>query len=457
MSRGFNLQFDAALYGLPGFVLAFAALPLYLLTPSLYSNSFGLPLAAVGLILMACRLTDAITDPLVGRLLDQTRGARFQRWMIPSLGLLMLGFAGLMNPPKALLESDMQLGLMAWLAVTVVVVSLANSAAQLAHQSWAISRGKSLRQQARLIGWREGLTLLGVMTASVLAAQALVLPMTVGVIGVGLVALVVLMLLRPGHSLSPRGHVTPAASSLTDWLSQLFSGYRRIFHRRYKHLLLALGINALANAIPASLFLFYVRDQLQLSDLMAGLLLLAYFSTAALSIPAWGWLMGRYGPRPCWRFAMLGSILAFLWAIFLGPGDMFVFGLICLVTGLALGAELIAPSLFIGRVIEESGHHDALEGQYFGLWNLLAKFALAAAAGLVLPALALTGYDPSLASSQGQWDASITISGISLSSLALFYAGLPCLLKLIALSLIPAFNKEPSHAPSQPLVHQPVP
>ncbi|MEY3047463.1 MAG: hypothetical protein RL424_785, partial [Pseudomonadota bacterium] len=250
MSRGFNLQFDAALYGLPGFVLAFAALPLYLLTPSLYSNSFGLPLAAVGLILMACRLTDAITDPLVGRLLDQTRGARFQRWMIPSLGLLMLGFAGLMNPPKALLESDMQLGLMAWLAVTVVVVSLANSAAQLAHQSWAISRGKSLRQQARLIGWREGLTLLGVMTASVLAAQALVLPMTVGVIGVGLVALVVLMRLRPGHSLSPRGHVTPAASSLTDWLSQLFSGYRRIFHRRYKHLLLALGINAFANAIP---------------------------------------------------------------------------------------------------------------------------------------------------------------------------------------------------------------
>lgn len=229
MQRGFRLQLDAALYGLPGFVLAFAALPLYLLTPSLYSNSFGLPLAAVGLVLMACRLTDAITDPLVGRLLDQTQGARFQRWMIPSLVLLMLGFAGLMNPPKALLASDMQPALLAWLAATVVIVSLANSAAQLAHQSWAISRGKSLRQQARLIGWREGLTLLGVMVASVLAAQALVLPMTVGVIGVGLVALVVLVRLRPGHSLAARAQAATAASTFGDWLGQLFQATDRFF------------------------------------------------------------------------------------------------------------------------------------------------------------------------------------------------------------------------------------
>jgi Na+/melibiose symporter-like transporter len=360
-----------------------------------------------------------------------------------------------MNPPKALLASDMQPALLAWLAATVVIVSLANSAAQLAHQSWAISRGKSLRQQARLIGWREGLTLLGVMVASVLAAQALVLPMTVGVIGVGLVALVVLIRLRPGHSLAARAQAATAPSTFGDWLDQLFSGYRQVFHPRYKQLLLALGINALANAIPASLFLFYVRDVLKLTDLMAGLLLLAYFSTAALSIPAWGWLMGRFGPRQCWRLAMLGSILAFFWATFLGSGDALGFGVICLVTGFALGAELIAPSLFIGRIIEEAGHREALEGQYFGLWNLLAKSALAAAAGLVLPALALTGYDPSAAIAQGTALVKEMAAGITVSSLSLFYAGLPCLLKLIALGLIPAFNKEPSDALSHPVAHHP--
>ncbi len=456
MPRGFLLQLDAALYGLPGFVLAFAALPLYLLTPSLYSNDFGLPLATVGFVLMACRLTDAITDPLVGRLLDQTQGARFQRWMIPGLALLMLGFTALMNPPEVLLANDMQPALMAWLAASVLMISLANSAAQLAHQSWAIARGKSLHQQARLIGWREGLTLLGVMMASVLAAQVLVVPMTVGVLGVGLLALSVLLRLRPGHCLTTGSQTQPSATSLVVWLRQLFTGYQQVFHARFKQLLLALGINALANAIPASLFLFYVRDTLELSDLMAGVLLLAYFSTAALSIPAWGWLMNRYGPRPCWRLAMLGSILALSWATFLGSGDALGFGIICLVTGLALGAELIAPSLFIGRVIEEARHAEVLEGQYFGLWNLLAKSALAAAAGLVLPALALTGYDPAPAAKQDLPSGLEIAAGLSVTSLALFYAGLPCLLKLIALGLVPPFTTESSHALSHPLDHQPV-
>lgn len=455
MIRRFQLQLDAALYGLPGFVLAFAALPLYLLTPSLYSNSFGLPLTAVGLVLMACRLTDAITDPLVGRLLDQTQGARFQRWMIPSLLLLIAGFAGLMNPPESLLNKENQNGLLVWLAATVLMVSLANSAAQLAHQSWAIARGKGLRQQARLIGWREGLTLLGVMVASLLAAQASVVAMTFIVLGAGLLALLVLRRMRPGHLLRTKESPEALPFALSSWLSQLFAGYRRVFHRRYKQLLLALGVNALANAIPASLFLFYVRDVLQLTELAAGLLLLAYFSTAALSIPIWSRLMARLGPRQCWRAAMLSSILAFFWASFLGSGDGLGFAVICFITGMALGAELVAPSLFIGRVVEESGHHQALEGQYFGLWNLLAKLALAVAAGLVLPALALTGYEPSAGLHQGS-EQILGSSNTSISALALFYAGLPCFLKLVALGLIPSFNKEPTNALVQPIAHQPV-
>jgi GPH family glycoside/pentoside/hexuronide:cation symporter len=334
------------------------------------------------------------------------------------------------------------------------MVSLANSAAQLAHQSWAIARGKGLRQQARLIGWREGLTLLGVMVASLLAAQASVVAMTFIVLGAGLLAVLVLRRMRPGHLLNTKESPEALPFALSSWLVQLFAGYRRVFHRRYKQLLLALGVNALANAIPASLFLFYVRDVLQLTELAAGLLLLAYFSTAALSIPAWSRLMARLGPRQCWRVAMLSSILAFFWASFLGSGDTLGFAVICFITGMALGAELVAPSLFIGRVVEESGHHQALEGQYFGLWNLLAKLALAAAAGLVLPALALTGYEPSAGSHQSS-EQILGSANTSISALALFYAGLPCLLKLIALGLIPSFNKEPANALVQPIAHQP--
>ena len=57
-------------YGLLGLPLAFAALPLYVVLPHHYARSFGLPLATVGVLLMAVRLVDAVVEPWLGRASD---------------------------------------------------------------------------------------------------------------------------------------------------------------------------------------------------------------------------------------------------------------------------------------------------------------------------------------------------------------------------------------------------
>ena len=57
-------------YGLLGFPLAFAALPLYVVLPNHYARSFGLSLATVGALLMAVRLVDAVVEPWLGRASD---------------------------------------------------------------------------------------------------------------------------------------------------------------------------------------------------------------------------------------------------------------------------------------------------------------------------------------------------------------------------------------------------
>ena len=54
-------------YGLLGLPLAFVALPLYVLLPNHYAREFGMPLATLGAVLLAARLFDAFTDPLLGR------------------------------------------------------------------------------------------------------------------------------------------------------------------------------------------------------------------------------------------------------------------------------------------------------------------------------------------------------------------------------------------------------
>ena len=50
-------------------------LPLYIIVPTFYSESLGLPLASVGAALLAVRLADAVSDPLIGWVGDKWRPA----------------------------------------------------------------------------------------------------------------------------------------------------------------------------------------------------------------------------------------------------------------------------------------------------------------------------------------------------------------------------------------------
>ena len=57
-------------YGALGLPLAFVALPLYVVLPNHYATHFGVPLAALGGVLLGARLVDAVADPLIGRAAD---------------------------------------------------------------------------------------------------------------------------------------------------------------------------------------------------------------------------------------------------------------------------------------------------------------------------------------------------------------------------------------------------
>ena len=77
-------------YALPGLPLAVSTLPVYVFIPTLYSQSFGLGLAAIGTILLATRFLDAFSDPLIGYLSDRTnsRHGRRKPWIVLSMPLM---------------------------------------------------------------------------------------------------------------------------------------------------------------------------------------------------------------------------------------------------------------------------------------------------------------------------------------------------------------------------------
>ncbi len=57
----------SAAYGLLGLPLAFVALPVYVHLPHLYAQQYGVPLAALGAVLLLSRSIDAVVDPWLGR------------------------------------------------------------------------------------------------------------------------------------------------------------------------------------------------------------------------------------------------------------------------------------------------------------------------------------------------------------------------------------------------------
>ena len=63
-------------------------------------RDFGLDLAEVGLILMLARITDVITDPLIGYLSDRTPGpfGRRKPWIAFGASLMMISAFQLFNP-----------------------------------------------------------------------------------------------------------------------------------------------------------------------------------------------------------------------------------------------------------------------------------------------------------------------------------------------------------------------
>jgi glycoside/pentoside/hexuronide:cation symporter, GPH family len=416
---------DALRYGLPGFVLAFAALPLYLLTPALYAERFGISLAAVGIVLMLTRLTDAFADPIIGRIMDKSPTGLWA-WMAWGLLIMALSLALLVNPPVSWLGTvdDSGVGVLIWLGVTALAVSIGNSIATLAHQSWAVAWTNDAAAQTKLVAAREALALCGVIIAAVIAAQRSGQAMAIVVIVSGMFAIGLTRTMRRfgADSRHGRHHHSPIP-------------WRDILARpEFSRLLLAFGINALANAVPATLVLFFLADLLGATSDQSSALLAGYFAAAAASVAFWSWASKRLGSMTAWRIAMLIAVAAFVWTLTLSPGDIAAFTVICLATGFALGAELVCPPVLLGQLIDRGGHRGRLESSYFGIWNLMIKLALALAAGLVLPVLTLLNYTP------GTHDSGAN----NLDALQWAYAGIPCVLKCIAIVALGRVTARPS-------------
>lgn len=354
--------------------LAFLGLPLYVYVPTVYAELPGIGLALAGGVLFAARLLDLFTDPAVGLACDRLRPHVHPLvWIVLGVPVMGGGVYALFNPP---LDAG------AWyLAGTVSLTYLGWTLLAVPYYAWGAELARSSSAQRRLAAWREAGMLGGALAALLVAALASAKPLAA-------MSLVVLLLLPLGFALLmllPRQNAAPVHTrpSLAAAWKHTGAAMRRLLGLHF--------LNALAAGMPATLFLMYTAQVLQLSAQASGALLLLYFICGVAALPLWVRLAARIGEVRAWQAAIALAALGFLPAAFLGAGDAAVFVAVCMVTGATLGADIALPAAMQSRLAnadsQRAGH--AREAASFGLWGMAGKLALACAVGITLPLLEL--------------------------------------------------------------------
>lgn len=416
-------------YGILGLPLAMVSLPLYVQLPAFYSNQFHLSLSSIGYVLFAARLLDTLQDPFLGGLISR-HGLQKKIWYIGASIAIILSFTALWLPQQQLLGS--MTGLLIWLAFMLYIAYSAHSILNISYLAWgaALDRQSSNHKtdrkhtSATLLGaatWREAFALIGVIVASIVpsvitsnsrlsSSQQSSYFLYYSMLFAAILAFAVLCLLR--FATRPNTTESSAASyGLVDELKSVAAD------KIARPLFIAYLMNSLAVALPASLMIFFVYRQIGSIEKLPQFLV-SYFLAGAIGLPVWLSAATRFGSLKVWQFSLLIAIAAFVGAAFLGRGDVAAYTIICITSGLCLGADLVLPPVLLAERIQTADR----KASYFGIWTFLGKVALACS-GLSLPLMAYLESEVWLRkASQG------LIDNIGL---ILCYALIPCALKLL--------------------------
>ena len=391
-------------YSLFAAVISAAGLPIYIYAPKYYADTYGVSLTALGTLLFALRLFDVVQDPVLGWISERLRASK-AFWVSMGAALLAASMWGLfaVAPPFEPIW---------WFGLTITGLFTAFSFLTINFYAQGVVKASNMENgHVRLAAWRETGALLGVCVAAV--APTILMGFVdepFAIFALGFIAAVAIgtLWIWPEWSKTPVSEPSNISVITSDPIA------RRL-------LILAL-FNATPLAVSSTLFLFFVESRLGAVG-WEGPLLVLFFLAAALSAPIWSRIALRLGSKRTLLVAMVLAIISFAYTVTLSTGDEIQFAVICVLSGATIGADLtLLPAMFARRMAKVSPNG----GQGFGLWSLVSKFTLAFAAVILLPVLENAGFVA------GQTD----LPESTLNTLTMLYAGVPLILKLVAVAIL---------------------
>jgi Na+/melibiose symporter-like transporter len=378
-------------YGAMAAPLQIMTIALIAFLPTFYATEMGLGLATVGLVFMAARAWDGVTDLVIGSLTDRTRTRIGRRlpWILAGVAPLVVAIHFLLIPGPA--RPGAGLGYLAfWLAVfypfwTMIFIPHLSLTADLAH---------GYGERSRISSVREAGTVIGVVLALALPAWGLGREARLGQIleviaytSMLLFPLCALLMLATIKEPPPLPGVPLA------W-KNLWPIVRR--NRPFQRLMLGYFASMLGIGVFVSLAFL---------TLSKGLLLGAAFltlgvvqnSVALFTTPLWLRAAHRFGKHRayCAAMALIGSGVLLLYLC--PPGS---YGVACagfVVMGLGNLGHFAMPGAMLSDTVDyftlKGGQEQA--GQHVGLKSVVHKLSQTVSVGLGFFLLGLGGYQAS--------------------------------------------------------------
>lgn len=411
-------------YAILAFPLSFVGLPIYINISDFYAKEFGLSLSLIGVLLIFVRAIDLLQDPLVGYFSDFAVKKKFSRKKIIyiSSSFLSFSFYFLFNPPT--LSSPYFVAL--WFFVSLSFTYTFFNFSLINFESIAAIIAKNKSQRISINSAKEFFGLVGILTASILPFALLKLDNVdlrqsyffLSIIFAALIFLIILTSFRKVEILEDLKN-SPKFEVKKTFLEILKD-------QKFTFFLLIFLINAVAVSIPSATVIFYVEDVLEFKENF-GVFLAIYFLSGCLFISLWKNLAQKFGKIKIWIISIFGSVITFVFAYFLDAQSANYFYLVCFFSGMFLGADLIMPPAIIADLTENK--KDQISS-YFSLWNMFAKLGLMIASSSSLLILGSFNYQPGGLEKNG------------IEAISFVYAILPCLLKILVIFLLFAFQKK---------------
>ena len=356
--------------------------------PAFFAATLGLPIAAVGMLLLAARLFDGLIDPCIGWASDRfpTRFGLRRPWMVVGAPLVSLGALGLFwaVPGTGI----------ATLAAWSLVFHLGYTLIATPHGGWGLELSRDAHERVRVMGAKIWVAMAGMIVTLVLPSLlergfGLGRAAQVGALGAAIVLLApitVLLVLR-----RIREPDAPSTTRVANPFA-LFAGMLRT--REMRRILILYGLVGMADAAAAGTFLFFVEQALALPGWGSTLMLVQGVVPLAL-LPFWARMSRRFGKRRVLLAGYGWQALVAPLALLLPAGGLALLVLWLIARSLVFGVDYMLLRAMVGDITRrevEQGQRWA--SSRYALFNVTLRLAMGLGVAAALGALGWAGFAP---------------------------------------------------------------